>query len=284
MASVPESLKAAVFFLAALGAGCVTTGSTPTVSDAPPAGIPCQVVATWQPNVMYTPDPARGGISAPGLAGRLYLFGPEIDFPMGSDGSAVVDLYDMTHDPSAPVMLERWNIDKETLKRLAKKDAIGWGYTLFLPWGSYRPDVSRVLLKVCYEPQKGTPLYAESSPVTLTNAGAAGPTGMPVAHLTAPPGAATPQAGAAPAWSPGTVAAQAGAPPARSPGAVTPQAGAPQAWSPGAATPQAGAPLTAPPAFASAPPAFAPAPASAPLTAPPAFAPPPGGLQQAAHQ
>jgi hypothetical protein len=151
------------------------------------------------PNVVYTPDPAHGGQSAPGLAGRLYLFGPEIDVPMAGDGSLIVDLYDVTQNPSAPVIMERWNIDKDTLKRLLKRDTIGWGYTLFLPWGSFRPDVTRVLLKARYDPLRGTPLYADSAPMTLANAAVpppvSAPAGMPLAQLAPTPGGGSPPAG-----------------------------------------------------------------------------------------
>jgi hypothetical protein len=185
-------MRAAVVCAAALTAGCVTTGVTSPAAEGPPTGTPCQVVVTWQHDVLYTPDPARGGISAPGLAGRLYLFGPEIDYPLAADGSVVVDLYDLTQNPSAPVILERWNIDKDTLKRLGKKDAIGWGYTLFLPWGSFRPDITRVLLKVRYDALKGTALYADGAPMTLANPGAPPGMGMPVIPTAAPGGVAAP--------------------------------------------------------------------------------------------
>ena len=64
--------------------------------------------------------------------------------------------------------LEEWRIDKDTLKRLHKKDVIGEGYTIFLPWATYKPEIARIQLKVRYEPVKGAPLYAASSPLTLT--------------------------------------------------------------------------------------------------------------------
>ena len=50
-----------------------------------------------------------------------------------------------------------------TLQRLVKKDMIGWGYTLFLPWGSYRPNLTKVHLALRYDPEKGPPLFAEPS-------------------------------------------------------------------------------------------------------------------------
>jgi hypothetical protein len=115
------------------------------------------------------------------LTGRLYLFGPQIDYPLAGDGSLIVELYAASPpaqpsptsaaQPSSPPpaelqRLERWELDKATLHKLLRKDPIGWGYTLFLPWGSYRSDLTQVKLRVCYQPQRGTPLYADS-PLTL---------------------------------------------------------------------------------------------------------------------
>ena len=46
-------------------------------------------------------------------------------------------------------------------------DLVGWGYSLFLPWATYKPEINRVHLKVRYLPLKGGPLYAASAPMTL---------------------------------------------------------------------------------------------------------------------
>ncbi len=136
-----------------------------------PHGTVCQVVTTWNHQVVYAPDPVHAGAPTPGLIGRLYLFGQEISYPLVEEGTVVVDLYDdtkpnpgETHPP-----LEEWRLDRETLKRLVKRDTIGWGYTVFLPWGTYKPEVKLVHLKVRYEATKGTPLYTESGPLTLDN-------------------------------------------------------------------------------------------------------------------
>ena len=195
MASVPQaplarwvrgSWVAALLPLVALAGGCVTLDCLRPADEPPPPGVPCRVVAWWQPHVVFTPDSARQGVSAPGLAGRLYLFGPTIDFPQVGDGGVLVELYDDAVNPPTGKLLEQWQIDKDTLKRLLKKDAIGWGYTLFLPWGSYRPDITRVHLTCRYEPAKGTPLYADASPLT-------------VEHEPSPAGAAVPAAAQVPA-------------------------------------------------------------------------------------
>jgi hypothetical protein len=170
---------AALLPLVALAGGCVTLDGLRSGDAPPPPGIPCRVVAWWQPHVVFTPDPVRHGASAPGLAGRLYLFGPQIDFPMVGDGSLVVDLYDETGcPPGQPALQEEWRLDPVTLKQLLRRDMIGWGYTLFLPWGRYRPDLTRVQLRVRYEPAHGSPLFAEPSSLNLASDGR--PTGPPV--------------------------------------------------------------------------------------------------------
>jgi hypothetical protein len=152
-------------------AGCESTGTFICTGEQPPTGPAFQVVAWWNNQVLTAPDPVHGGAATPGLAGRVYLFGPQLDFPIEGDGTIVVDLYDPSAPTTAPggtaVPLEEWRFDKDTLKRLQRKDVIGWGYTVFLPWGSYRPEIKQVRLQVRYEPPKGSPLYAESSPLAL---------------------------------------------------------------------------------------------------------------------
>jgi hypothetical protein len=164
-------------FVAALLPGCVGIDSFVAKTEAPPAGKPCQIVATWNKEVVFAPDPANGGRPTPGLTGRLYLFGPQVDFPLVGKGTLKVELYriDAPADGSpADVqtkLLEEWRIDKDTLSRLLRKDTIGWGYSLFLPWGTYKPEINHVRLKVCYDPgDGGAPLYTESLTVTLSKA------------------------------------------------------------------------------------------------------------------
>jgi hypothetical protein len=150
--------------------GCVHLPKTGS-DDPMPHGQVSQIVAAWNHQVAYAPDPVHGGNEAPGLAGRLYLFGPEISYPLIDDGSMVVDLFDDTKPAGEgqPVPLEEWRFDPITLKRLAKRDIIGWGYTLFLPWGTYKPEISQVHLKVRYVTAKGVPFFADSGPLSLNS-------------------------------------------------------------------------------------------------------------------
>jgi hypothetical protein len=155
----------AVVLTAALAAGCTHTDWLHNKDDGPPGtGTPCQIVTVWQNRVVFAADPTKNGTPGPGLAGRLYLFGPEVSHPMVGDGSLVVELYD--ESSGQPEALERWEIDPTTLHRLMKPDMIGLGYTVYLPWRSYRAEVTRLRLKSRYQPGKGAPLFTESA-VTL---------------------------------------------------------------------------------------------------------------------
>ena len=149
-----------------------------------------QVGAAWSNKLNFVADPAHAGTPAPGLAGRLYLFGATPDFPFIGDGGLVVDLFDDTVHPGEPPVqggkhIEQWRFDPATLKRLARKDTIGDGYTLFLPWGTYKPDIKNVHLVTRYEPKNGPPVYAPANALHIDHSGA-------------PPGAAVPQTNQAP--------------------------------------------------------------------------------------
>jgi|GEM_PF-2308271 len=155
--------------LTLLGSGCTTTSSFVSLGDLEkPTGAPCHVVAAWVPEVRANKDPLRRGQLCPGLAGRVFLFGEEIKYPLVCEGTIAVDLYDRTPGrPKSETPLEVWRFDKTTLKRLERRDAVGWGYTLVLPWSTYRPDITQVELRLSFQPVNGTPLYADSAPVTF---------------------------------------------------------------------------------------------------------------------
>src|SRR5262249_4232367 len=57
------------------------------------------------------------------------------------------------------------------LRRLAKQDGlVGWGYTVYLPWTKRSPDLtklSKVTLRLRYQPTKGAPLFTEND-ITLS--------------------------------------------------------------------------------------------------------------------
>jgi hypothetical protein len=161
-------MLAGLVLLALCSGGCVEMENLVASHDGPPTGKPSQVHVAWHNQVIFAPDPVRGGVNSPGLAGRLYLFGPNMGYPLAGDGSIIVDLFDPTQKGAdgEPKHLERWNLDKDTLQRCLRHDTIGWGYTLLLPWGTYKPDLAQIVLRVRYDLAKGAPIYA--NPATIT--------------------------------------------------------------------------------------------------------------------
>lgn len=152
--------------LISMCSGCLTTGagapsmSMPKVAlpkwDMLPHGEVSQVMALWADGVVVQTDPTRNGSPTPGFSSRVYLFGPELGQPLVADGSLIVYLYDDLQpktDPQLP--REVWVIDRASLTKVLKQDALGWGYNLWLPWSNYHPEIRKVSLVVCYRPEKG---------------------------------------------------------------------------------------------------------------------------------
>ncbi len=185
----------------ALAAGCVTPKDLLAPEELALKAPPCHLVIRWINEVATAPDPARGGVPGPGLVGRVYLFGPKIDCPLDGDGALTVELYNRGAPGSKP--LERWNFPAAELERLKRPDAIGPGYSLFLPWGTYRPEITHVELRACYYPKKGSPVYSNSgtlvlgadalgAPAAMTARPEAGPTTRVAAKLPGPPAPVAP--------------------------------------------------------------------------------------------
>lgn len=156
---------------ALLPAGCMDSAFLAKHGVGPPPTA-CQVATTWYPEVVTTPDPAHGGTPVRGIAGRVYLFGREVRAPLTADGAMVVDLYDESAGATRPkegprLPLEEWRFDRDTLKRLLKQDAVGWGYTVFLPWSTYKPEITHVRLTIRFEPVGGAPLFNDEGSVVL---------------------------------------------------------------------------------------------------------------------
>ncbi|VTS06164.1 hypothetical protein [Tuwongella immobilis] len=128
-----------------------------------------QLIATWSNRVGQSPDPTRGGAMGMGLAGRVYYFPPKSEVPKPLTGTVVVQLFDHTQVNKGvePKLMEEWRLDPGTLKKLEKPDTFGIGYTLFLPWGSYRPDVAKVYLQVRHECGDGSGEMAPGSTLSL---------------------------------------------------------------------------------------------------------------------
>jgi hypothetical protein len=139
-------------------------------TDKTPKSGPVTLVAAWQNHIDYLPDPTREGRMGPGLAGQLFVF-DQYDQPAILNGSITVDLYDETKRPpgGAPIKPERWKFNKDVIKSLRTVDErFGPNYVLFLPWPTYRPDVTRVRITVMYEPENGSfPIRALESRLSL---------------------------------------------------------------------------------------------------------------------
>lgn len=124
----------------------------------------------WQNRIAYLPDPVQNGRMSPGLVGQMFLYGgPKLEFAQ-ADGVLTVDLVDETPRPAGQPAAtpERWQFDKATLRKLqTQHETFGRSYLLFLPWPSYKPDITRLRISARYDPETGPTLYAPATSVTL---------------------------------------------------------------------------------------------------------------------
>jgi hypothetical protein len=153
------------FALLTLLCGCVSSPKVGAKKTKVDPNQPVQLATTWNPKVQTSSDPTRGGVHQYCLSGRLFLFGANPSYPLITDGKLVVDLWDHTNvaKGSEPKLLEQWQIDPETLKSMIKEDVIGQGYSIALPWGTYRPDISQIHLIVRFDPVKGNSMMHQST-------------------------------------------------------------------------------------------------------------------------
>jgi hypothetical protein len=152
--------------------GCAaTSGSLLPTSDGPPAGKVAQVSALWHNEIIHSPDQANKGEMIPGLAGKIYLFGPNSGQPLASNGMLIVDLYDPTRKGSdgGPVLVSHWELTKEMQAKCLQHDMIGWGYVMLLPWLEYRPEMKEVVVKVHYAEPKALPIYSEPTKIAFSS-------------------------------------------------------------------------------------------------------------------
>jgi hypothetical protein len=174
LAPRPWSLAPFVLLLATLLliTGCVNFSHVLGLGEGLPKAPVQQIATTWTNQVIFTPDPVHGGKPTPGMAGRLYLFDAR-GLPVVGDGSLTIELYDDSARAKGTEakLLELWKFNKEALHQLLSRDTIGWGYTLFLPWGTYSPGIKAVYMKVCYASPKSMPLYDQSGPIVLNGEG-----------------------------------------------------------------------------------------------------------------
>jgi len=148
--------------------GCVTLGSQVAAIPQPSPEAPAHLVVTWLPRAVQGVDPAHNGQMLVGLAGRVWLLGAD-GLPLVGDGDLKVELYADPPAPGTPPQnLVDWTISHDDLHhKCLKRDMVGWGYNLELPWPTYRPEITRVLMRACYKPARGPMLYTSLQPVTL---------------------------------------------------------------------------------------------------------------------
>jgi hypothetical protein len=194
--------------LLALASGCVSSGQL--LPDASPGTPPVnQVVAVWNTQVVAGVDPAHDGAPLYGVAGRVYLYGTDQRDFLIADGKLILELYAVPPEqPQGPaVRMQAWEIKKEILNGAClRRDGFGQGYTLNLPWESYRPDITHVEMRLRYEPARGMPVFGRSfvklnsgpDPVITANRRAETGDRQPVATAPAPPPGSVQQAGGFP--------------------------------------------------------------------------------------
>ena len=141
----------ALLLVAALAAGCLTTenGGGFWKVERPTDVCPHQMVCVWQNNVLQVPDTTRGGQPMVGMAGRVYFFGEQLDFPKLCCGALGVSVFD--ESSGKPIMIDHVEVDPETLKRLSKKDFLGEGYSIFIPLPKYKEDMSKLRLRTAFK-------------------------------------------------------------------------------------------------------------------------------------
>jgi hypothetical protein len=138
-----------------------------TATQAANASLARRVEVAWCNQVMTTSNTENDNRPVQGLAGRLYVFSEEIGRPLEAPGAVTIVVYAVDKDNKVGPPLATWNFDSATLRKLGRKDAIGFGYTLFLPWLEYKPEIRRVQLDVRYVPDGGQALFAPSTTLAL---------------------------------------------------------------------------------------------------------------------
>jgi hypothetical protein len=130
-----------------------------------------RLVACWDSRIRFVKDTANGGVELPGVTGSVYLFGEATGKTIDAAGHIEVRAFDMAPAVRGekPRLLAEWTFGTETLKTRKRKDLIGEGYTLFLPWIS-DDDVKNVKLQMFYVPENGTSCYGEPTYLALRTA------------------------------------------------------------------------------------------------------------------
>jgi hypothetical protein len=157
-------LWAGLAVIACLATGCVTLTPPSIHFSGYHAATPkiTQVVMAWQNWIGIGPDPANGGRPIPILTGRMYLFGPRMDYPLPAEGGFRVEVFDESSGVVAPTPAFTWDVDAKDMPKLLKKDFIGVGYTVLLPWPTYHTGMHKLRIRTAYLPPNALPIYSEN--------------------------------------------------------------------------------------------------------------------------
>ncbi|HQR09549.1 MAG TPA: hypothetical protein PLN21_22195 [Gemmatales bacterium] len=164
---------AGVFALLMGNLGCQSMSFTAPWTESAPIGNPTEVVAIWQDGVDVQLDANHGGLPIPGFAGRVVF----MQSSNGQSGQSVlvngpvkILLYDDRPVQGPPEPLETWTIKPEHLPLLVKKDMMGWGYSIWLPWNTYRKDIQNVKMTVEYTDAAGNKLLSVPGSIQIHDA------------------------------------------------------------------------------------------------------------------
>ena len=142
----------------------------------PPVGSVSKVAVLWSEAVLRE----NGLPVAQGFAGKVYLFGPDSRAPVTAPGKFTIFAYDETSTREVGTQQESskpdrsWEFNESELRSLLKKDAIGWSYSLWAPYGPPTGSERRVTLRIGFTPESGRQVLSESALITLPTVGPAG--------------------------------------------------------------------------------------------------------------
>lgn len=157
--------------------GCQSMNFSAPWAESAPIGCPNEVVAIWQDGVDVQLDANHGGMPIPGFAGRIVF----MQSNNGQSGQSVlvngpvkILLYDDRPVQGPPEPLETWTILPEHLSLLVKKDMMGWGYSIWLPWNTYRKDIQNVKMMVEYVDSTGNKLLSVPGAIQIRDSNRGG--------------------------------------------------------------------------------------------------------------
>jgi hypothetical protein len=132
-------------------------------------GQPVDCAAMWMPELGLAEDTAHGQRLTAGMQGRVFLAQAD-GMTICANGTLKVRLYNngpplLGEDSSQAI--EEWTLQSSVLQQFAKKDAVGWGYNVWLPTSRLTPAISRVRMSVEFDDEGGHRILAKSQEFRL---------------------------------------------------------------------------------------------------------------------